>query len=58
MASAFSDSIMASGGGGFQPPKISGTTKGMNMKSLPDVGMHKEARNQIKFFDITGSVCE
>ena len=48
MASAFSDSLMASGGW-FQPPKISGTTKGMTMKFLPDVSIHYEARNQ-KFF--------
>ena len=47
MASAFSDSLMASGGGvWFHPPKISGTTKGMTMKFLPDVGVYKEARNQ------------
>ena len=31
------------------PPKISGTTKGMTMKFLPDVGIHKGARNQKKF---------
>ena len=51
MASAFSDSLMASGdgGGGSTPPKISGTTKGMTMKFLPDVGIHKEAQNQKKF---------
>ena len=46
MASAFSDSLMASGGGGSTPPKISGTTKGMTMKFLPDVGIYLEARNQ------------
>ena len=43
MASAFSDSLMASGwggGGGSTPPKISGTTKGMTMKFLPDVGIY------------------
>ena len=51
MASAFSDSLMAFGGGGVpSPPKISGTTKGMTMKFLPAVGIHKEARNQ-NFFD-------
>ena len=49
MASAFSDSLMASGGVVPPPPKISGTTKGMTMKFLPDVGINKEARNQ-KFF--------
>ena len=45
MASAFPDRLMASGRG-FHPPEISGTTKDMNMKFLPDVGNHKEARNQ------------
>ena len=40
MASAFSGSLMASGGDGFTPPKISGTTKGMTMKFLPDVGIY------------------
>ena len=44
MASAFSDSLMASGGW-FHPPKISGTTKGMTMKFLLDVGIYKEAGN-------------
>ena len=48
MASAFSDSLMASGRG-VHPPEISGTTKGMTMKFLPDVGVYKEARNQKKF---------
>ena len=48
MASAFSDSLMASWGW-FHPPEISGTTKGMTMKLLPDVGVYKEARNQKKF---------
>ena len=57
MASASSDSLMASKGC-FHPPKISGTTKGMNMNFLPDVGVYKEARNQIKNFDITGPVCK
>ena len=47
MASAFSDSLMASRGGP-NPPKISGTTKGMTMKFLPDVGIHYEARSQKK----------
>ena len=41
MASAISDSLMASGGG-----EISGTTKDMTMKYLPDVDIHKEAQNQ------------
>ena len=40
MASAFSDSLMASVGGFSTPPKISETTKGMTMKFLPDVGIH------------------
>ena len=44
MASAFSDSLMASGGVWFHPPKISGTTKGMTMKFLPDVKLIREAR--------------
>ena len=48
MASAFSDSFMASGGGWFHPPNISETTKGMTIKFLPGVGIHKEARNQEK----------
>ena len=48
MASAFSDSLIASGGW-FHPPEISGTTKGMTMKFLPDVGVYKEARNQKNF---------
>ena len=47
MASAFSDSLMASGGGfGSTPPEISGTTKGLTMKFLPDVSVYKEARNK------------
>ena len=46
MASAFSDSLMASVGVVPAPPKISGTTKGMTMKFLPDVDVYKEARNQ------------
>ena len=45
MASASSDSLMASGVGGSIPPEISGTTKGMTMKLLPDVGIHKDALN-------------
>ena len=49
IASAFSDSLKASGeGGGSTPPEISGTTKGMTMKFLPDVGIYKEAQNQKK----------
>ena len=48
MASAFSDSLMASGGVVPPPPKISGTTYRMTMKFLPDVGIDKETRNQKK----------
>ena len=56
MTSAFSDRLMASGGGGggggggcsTPSPEISGTTRGMTMKFLPDVVIHKEARNQKK----------
>ena len=33
-------------GGWFYPPEISGTTKGMTIKFLADVGIYKEARNQ------------
>ena len=57
MASAFSDSLMASGGW-KHPPEISKTTKGMSMKFLPDVGTYMEAHNQKKFFDISGLVCK
>ena len=56
MASAFSDSLMTSGGGST-PHEISGTAKGMTMKFLPDVGVYREARNQKKI-DITGPVCK
>ena len=48
MASAFSDSLIASGGGRNIPRKISGTTNGRTMKFLPDVGFYKEAQNQKK----------
>ena len=41
MAPAFYDSLMASGG--WNPPEISGTTKGMTMKFLPDDGILKDA---------------
>ena len=40
------------------PSEISRTTKGMTMNFLPDVGIYKEARNQIKNVDITGPVCK
>ena len=49
MASAFTDSLMASGGGGNILPKILKTTKGMTMKFLPDIVTHIEAQNQKKF---------
>ena len=41
MASAFSDSLMASGGGENISLKISGTTTGMTMIFLPDVGINE-----------------
>ena len=43
MASAFSDSLMVSGG--------------ITMKFLPDFGTHMEAHNQKKIFDVPGLVC-
>ena len=46
MTSAFSDSLME--GVESTPPKISGTTKGMTMKFLPDAGIYSEARNKKK----------
>ena len=48
MASASPDNIMASGGeGGWKhpPPKISGTTIGLSMKFLADVGIYNVAQN-------------
>ena len=30
----------------INPPSISGTTKGMTMKFLPNVDIHKDARNK------------
>ena len=57
MASAFSDSFNGIwGGGGSTPTKILGTTKGMTMKFLPDVGTHKEAQNKKKMTYLTWSV--
>ena len=38
----------------YTHPKISGTTMGMTIKSLPDVGIYKEVQNQKKFFDMNG----
>ena len=57
MASASSDSLMASGGwqhsdsliasgDGNIPPNISRTSKVMTMKFLPNVGIYQEARDQ------------
>ena len=56
MASAFSDSLMASGGW-KHPPEISKTKKGITMKFLPHVGTHMEAQNQ-KQINITGRDCK
>ena len=57
MASAFSDSLMSSGGW-KHPPEILKTTEGMIMKFVPDAGTHMEAQNQKSFFDKTGLVCK
>ena len=57
MASAFSDSLMASWGW-KHPPKILDSTKGMTMKCLPDVGIYKRTQGQEKKFDITGPFCK
>ena len=57
MASAFSDSLMASEGW-KHPTEISKTTKGMTMRFLPLVGTHMKAENQKRFFDIYGLVCK
>ena len=46
MASAFSDSLMTSKGGGNSPEKISETAIGMNIKFLSDVGIYQEAENK------------
>ena len=47
MGSASSDNLIESrGAGNTHTPKISGTTKGMTMKFLPDVGIYMEAQNQ------------
>jgi len=51
MASAISDSLIASLGGGAEwwgstPSEISGTTKAIFMKLLPDVVIYKETRNK------------
>ena len=43
MASAFSDSLMACGGW-----NLSGTTKGMTIKFLPNVDIHNETQDQNK----------
>ena len=59
MASALRqlNDIWGGGRGWNHPLKISGTTKGMNMKFLQDVGIYKEAQNPT-FFDIKGPVCK
>ena len=50
MASAFFDSLMASGGGWKHPPEISKTRNGMTMKFLPLVSTYmEEAQNEIFF---------
>ena len=56
MASAFSNSLMASGVGNTPPPKISEITKGMTIEFLADIGIDKEAQN--KKDDIAGPVCK
>ena len=45
MASALFDSFMAHGRW-YHPPKISETTGHKTMKSLPDIKLDREARNQ------------
>ena len=47
MASAFSDSLMASGGW-KRSLRSQETTKGTTLKCLPDIGKHKWAQNQNK----------
>ena len=47
MASAFSDSLMASGGW-KHPIEISKTAKGMIITLLPHVGTHMKVQNQKK----------
>ena len=54
MISAFSDSLMASWGG--PPPDILGSTKGMTMKFLPDVGICKETRNKKCLMQLQGTL--
>ena len=46
MALALFDSLLAPGGMMVTIPKISGTTRCMSMKFLPDVKYHREARLQ------------
>ena len=55
MASAFSDSLMASGGV-ETTPEILKTSIGMTMKIIPHVGTHMEAEN--KKNNISGLVCK
>ena len=63
MASAFSDSLMASGRELETPPlpppphtKISETRKGMIMKFLLDIGIYKGTQNHRNFFAIIDPV--
>ena len=53
MASAFSDSLMASGGIEKKPWDLENYK--MTVKFLPDIGAYKEAPKKI---DITGPVCK
>ena len=55
MASAFSGSLMASGGGWKH--EISKTRNGMTMKFLPLVGTYTVKQNQKKIY-ISGLVCK
>ena len=57
MASAFSVSLMPSGGMETPPLKISGTTIGTTMEFSPDVGIYQEAQNQKKI-DMNCLVCK
>ena len=51
MGSASSDNLIESrGAGNTHTPKISGTTKGMTMKFLPDVGIYKGEQNKRKSY--------
>ena len=52
MESAFSGSLMASGGGWKHPPEISKTRNGMTMKFLPLVDIYMESQNNNFFLHI------